>query len=173
MQHRALAAVIAAAAVLALAGCDSDMSSQNKDKTWHAAAPPPNGLDWPLTLPDGMVARTPPEPPPALSLALLQRGRQRYDIACAPCHARTGEGNGMVAQRGFPAPPPLSDKRIVAEPTQHYVDVIQNGYGIMYSFAERVAPRDRWAIAAYIRALQRARAATPAEVPADQQAALK
>ena len=80
----------------------------------------------------------------------------------------------MVVQRGFPAPPPLSDKRIVAEPTQHYVDVIQNGYGIMYSFAERVAPRDRWAIAAYIRALQRARAATPAEAcPADQQAALK
>ncbi|HEX3882622.1 MAG TPA: cytochrome c [Stellaceae bacterium] len=171
MQHRALAVVIAAA--LALGGCDKDMASQNKDKTWHAAHKPPNGLTWPLTPPDGMVARDPPAPPPALSLALLQRGRERYDIACAPCHARTGEGNGVIVQRGFPAPPPLSDQRIVAEPTRHYVDVIADGYGIMYAFPERVAPRDRWAVAAYIRALQRARAGTIADVPADRQATLK
>ena len=171
MQHRALAVVIAAA--LALGGCDNDMASQNKDKTWHAAQQPPNGLTWPLTPPDGMVARDAPEAPPALSLALLQRGRERYDIACAPCHARTGEGNGVIVQRGFPAPPPLSDKRIVAEPTRHYVEVIADGYGIMYAFPERVAPRDRWAVAAYIRALQRARAGTTADVPADRQAALK
>jgi mono/diheme cytochrome c family protein len=120
-----------------------------------------------------MVAREKPEPPPALSLALLQRGRERYDIACAPCHARTGEGSGIIVQRGFPAPPPFSDKRIVDEPTSHYVDVIANGYGIMYAFPERVGPGDRWAIAAYIRVLQRARSGTTADVPAAQQAALK
>jgi mono/diheme cytochrome c family protein len=171
MPRRPLAAVILAA--LVLTGCDDDMSSQRKDKTWHAAEPLPNGLQWPPTAPAGMVGRAAPEPPPALSLALLQRGRQRYDIACAPCHAATGEGDGIVVERGFPAPPPLDEPRIVAAPTRHYVDVIARGYGIMYSFAERVAPRDRWAIAAYIRALQRARAATPAEVPADRAKALR
>jgi mono/diheme cytochrome c family protein len=164
MQCRLLAAVIAIA--LALTGCDNDMSTQPKDKTWHAAEKPPNGLEWPLTPPVGMVAREAPEPPPPLSLALLQRGRERFDIDCAPCHGGTGDGHGMIVQRGFPAPTPLDAPRIVAEPTRHYYDVITSGYGIMYSFAERVAPADRWAIAAYIRALQRARSGTVAEVPA-------
>jgi mono/diheme cytochrome c family protein len=158
---------------MAIAGCDRDMASQPKDKTWHAADKPPNGLEWPLTPPDGMVTRTPSSPPPALSLTLLQRGHERYDIYCAPCHARTGDGDGIVVQRGFPAPPPLADPRIVAESTQHYFDVITAGYGLMYAFAERVTPPDRWAIAAYIRALQRARSATIAEVPPEQIKALK
>ena len=74
---------------------------------------------------------------------------------------------------GSRQPPRLDDPRIVAEPTQHYYDVISNGYGIMYSFGERVAPRDRWAIAAYIRALQHARSANVAEVPADERKALQ
>jgi mono/diheme cytochrome c family protein len=164
MQRRAVAAVIAAG--LALAACDKDMSRQDKDATWHAAEKLPNGLQWPLTPPDGMVARDAPEPPPALSPALLERGRERYEIACAPCHGATGEGRGTIVERGFPQPQPLDDPRIVAAPTRHYYDVITNGYGIMYAFAERVAPRDRWAVAAYIRALQRARAGTFAEVPA-------
>ncbi|HTW51690.1 MAG TPA: cytochrome c [Stellaceae bacterium] len=161
------------AASLALAGCDKDMSMQNKDKTWHAAQALPNGLKWPLTPPDGMITRDAPGPPPKLSLALLERGRARYDIDCAPCHAATGDGGGMIVERGFPRPPPFDDKRIVGEPTRHYVDVVTNGYGIMYSFAGRVAPGDRWAIAAYIRALQRARGATVADVPAEQKAALQ
>ena len=175
MPRRAVAAVSLGviAAALALTGCDKDMSMQNKDKTWHAAQALPNGLKWPLTPPDGMVTRDTPAPPPKLSLALLERGRTRYEINCAPCHAATGDGDGMIVERGFPKPPPLDDKRIVAAPTQHYVDVITNGYGIMYSFAERVAPGDRWAIAAYIRALQRARAGTAADVPAEQKAALQ
>jgi mono/diheme cytochrome c family protein len=166
-----MAALIAAA--LALAGCDRDMSSQDKDKSWHAAEKPPNGLDWPLTDPDGMVSRDPPAPPPKLSLALLQRGRERYQIACTPCHAATGAGNGMIVARGFPPPPPLDDPRIVAQPTRHYYDVITEGYGLMYSFAERVSPRDRWAIAAYIRALQHARTANVAEIPAERRDALQ
>jgi mono/diheme cytochrome c family protein len=171
MPRRAVAAVIAGA--IALAACDKQMANQHKDKTWHAAQKLPNGLEWPLTPPAGVVSREAPRPPPILSLALLQRGRAHYQIDCAPCHAATGDGSGMIVKRGFPEPPPLDDKRIVGEPTQHYVDVIANGYGIMYSFAERVAPRDRWAIAAYIRALQRARAGSPTDVPADQQAALR
>jgi mono/diheme cytochrome c family protein len=161
------------AAALALAGCDKQMAKQDKDKTWHAAQALPNGLQWPLTPPDGMVTRDAPAAPPKLSLALLQRGQARYTVDCAPCHAATGDGDGMIVERGFPKPPPLDDKRIVAEPTQHYVDVITNGTGIMYSFAERVAPSDRWAIAAYIRVLQRARGASPTDVPAEQKAALQ
>lgn len=173
MPRRGMALAALGMIAAALAGCDKDMSSQHKDKTWHAAERPPNGLEWPLTPPDGMVARAAPAPPPGLSAALLQRGRERYDIACAPCHGATGEGDGMIVARGFPAPPPLDDKRIVAAPTRHYVDVVTNGYGLMYSFAERVAPRDRWAIAAYIRALQRARAGTRADVPDDAAGSLR
>lgn len=161
------------ATALVLVGCDKDMSRQDKDTTWHAAQTLPNGLEWPLSPPDGMVTHEAPAPPPALSLALIERGRERYDIACAPCHGGTGEGDGMIVERGFPAPPPFDDKRILAAPTRHYVDVITDGYGIMYSFAERVAPRDRWAIAAYIRALQRARAAALADFPAVQRSGLQ
>lgn len=163
MQRRFVAIMIAGA--FALAGCDDDMSHQPKDKTWHAAQPLPNGLRWPLSPPDGMVARDPPAPPPALSLALLQRGRARYDIFCAPCHAMTGDGHGMIVQRGFPAPPPLDAPRIIAASTRHYYDVITDGYGIMYSFGERVPQPDRWAIAGYIRALQRARVGTTEDEP--------
>jgi mono/diheme cytochrome c family protein len=171
LQCRLLAAVTAAG--LVLAGCDNDMSIQPKDKTWHAVEEPPNGLDWPLRPPDGMVVREASGSPPQLSLALLERGRERYAINCAPCHGATGDGHGMIVQRGFPAPPPLDTPRIVAEPTAHYYDVISGGYGIMYYFADRVAPADRWAIAAYIRALQRARAGTVAELPADHPEALQ
>lgn len=177
MPRRAVAVVslglMAAVAALALGGCDKDMSRQDKDKTWHAAQRLPNGLKWPLTPPPGIVTRDPPEAPPALSLALLRRGQERYAIACVPCHGATGAGDGIVVARGFPKPPSLVDKRIAAAPTQHYVDVITNGYGIMYSFAERVAPRDRWAIAAYIRALQHAETGTIADVPAARQSALQ
>ena len=175
MPRRAVATVSLGliAAMLALAGCDKQMAKQDKDKAWHAAQALPNGLEWPLTPPDGMVTRDAPAAAPELSLALLQRGRARYEIDCAPCHGATGDGDGMIVERGFPRPPPLDDKRIVAAPTRHYVDVIADGYGIMYAFAERVAPSDRWAIAAYIRALQRARGATLADVPAEQKAALQ
>jgi mono/diheme cytochrome c family protein len=155
--------VIVIAAALAVAGCDDDMAHQPKDKAWRAAESLPNGLRWPLSPPDGMVARDAPAPPPKLSLALLQRGRQRYDIYCAPCHALTGDGHGIIVERGFPAPPPLDEARIISEPTRHYYDVITQGYGIMYSFAERVPPPDRWAIAGYVRALQQARTRTAAE----------
>lgn len=96
---------------------------------------------------------------------ILERGRERYEIYCAICHGRTGAGNGMAVQRGFPPPPSYHIDRLRNAPVGHFVDVMTRGYGIMFSYASRVEPRDRWAIAAYIRALQLSRDASLAEVP--------
>jgi mono/diheme cytochrome c family protein len=104
-----------------------------------------------------------PEP---VSAKLLTRGRERYDIFCAVCHDRTGSGNGMIVQRGFPRPPSFHQARMVAAPVGHYFDVITHGFGRMYSYGDRVPPQDRWAIVAYIRALQRSQNAGLADVPA-------
>ena len=99
----------------------------------------------------------------------LERGRERYNIFCAPCHAKTGDGNGMIVQRGFSKPPSLHEPRLREAPPGHYFKVITKGYGAMYSYASRVPPADRWAIVAYIRALQLSqdvRAVASAEGPA-------
>jgi mono/diheme cytochrome c family protein len=98
---------------------------------------------------------------------VLEHGRERYNIYCQPCHGDQGAGNGMVVQRGMAKPPDYIEPRLINSPVGHFYDVITNGYGSMYSYADRVPPRDRWAIAAYIRVLQRSRAATLADVPAD------
>ena len=99
---------------------------------------------------------------------VLERGQERFDIYCAVCHGRTGEGNGMIPQRGFPVPPSYHIDRLREAPVGHFYDVMTRGYGVMYSYASRVEPADRWAIAAYIRALQLSQNAsladaTPAE----------
>jgi mono/diheme cytochrome c family protein len=104
---------------------------------------------------------------------LVQRGRERFDIACAPCPGRTGDGHGMIVERGFPAPPAFDIDRLRAAPVQHFYDVITNGYGAMFRYADRVTPRDRWAIAAYIRALQASNGGTLADVPADKRRRLQ
>lgn len=85
---------------------------------------------------------------------LLARGQDRFNIYCAPCHSRAGDGDGMIARRGFPAPPSYHTARLRNAPDSHFYQVITKGYGVMYPYADRVAPRDRWAIVAYIRALQ-------------------
>jgi mono/diheme cytochrome c family protein len=90
-----------------------------------------------------------------MSLALVKRGQERFDIFCSVCHGYTGDGDGMVVQRGFPHPPSFHSPRLIAAPDQHFVDVITNGHGVMYSYADRVPVADRWAITAYIRALQK------------------
>lgn len=92
--------------------------------------------------------------PLPLTKALLQRGQQRFDIYCAPCHGRSGDGEGMVVRRGFPAPPSYHTARLRNAPDSHFYQAISDGYGVMYPYADRIAPRDRWAIVAYIRALQ-------------------
>lgn len=95
--------------------------------------------------------------PPPLTPALIDRGQDRYDVFCAVCHGRTGDGDGPVVKRGFPAPPSYHIARLAAAPPAYIVDVITHGHGVMYSYADRVAPADRWAIAAYVKVLQRAR----------------
>lgn len=103
--------------------------------------------------------------PIPLTRQTLQRGRECFDIYCAVCHGRTGQGRGIVVQRGFPAPLSFDLQRLRDEPPGYFYDVITRGYGVMFSYANRVAPDDRWAIAAYIRALQFSHHATLADVP--------
>ena len=92
--------------------------------------------------------------PYPVTMELLRRGQERYNIYCAPCHSPVGDGDGMVARRGFPRPPSYHDDRLRQAPDRHFYDVMTHGYGIMRSYADRVPPEDRWAIVAYIRALQ-------------------
>ena len=88
---------------------------------------------------------------------MLQRGQERYNTFCSPCHGLAGDGDGMIVRRGFPHPPSYHEARLRAAPARHLFDVITNGYGIMYPYDQRVALADRWAIVAYIRALQLSR----------------
>ena len=115
-------------------------------------------------------ARSIPEP---VTLALLQRGRERYAIYCMPCHSPLGDGDGFVTRRGFPQPPSYHSERLREAPDRHFYDVISNGYGVMYPYADRVAPADRWAIVAFVRALQRSQRADLRDAPADVQARLR
>lgn len=95
---------------------------------------------------------------------LLERGRERYDIFCSPCHARTGSGNGVVVQRGFRRPTSMHVDRLRESPPGYFFDVITNGFGAMSSYASQVPVRDRWAIVAYIRALQLSQEAPVSEL---------
>jgi mono/diheme cytochrome c family protein len=126
------------------------------------------------TIPEHTVSRdSAPRPaPPEISTALLERGRERYEIYCSPCHGRVGDGQGMIVQRGFPPPPTFHQPRLREAPAEHYYEVITNGLGVMYPYAARVAPADRWAIIAYIRALQRSQNATLADASPEGHAAL-
>jgi mono/diheme cytochrome c family protein len=92
--------------------------------------------------------------PYPVTMELLRRGQERFNIYCAPCHSPAGDGDGMVARRGFPHPPSYHIDRLRQAPDRHFYDVMTQGYGIMRPYADRVAPEERWAIVAYIRALQ-------------------
>jgi mono/diheme cytochrome c family protein len=98
---------------------------------------------------------------------VMARGQERYDIYCAPCHARTGQGDGMIVRRGYRRPPDLADDRLRREPVGHFFDVITNGFGAMPDYAAQIHAPDRWAIVAYVRALQLSAHATIDEVPAE------
>jgi mono/diheme cytochrome c family protein len=98
--------------------------------------------------------------------ALLERGQERYNIYCTPCHDHVGHGQGMVVRRGFRRPPSLHIDRLREAPLGHFFDVVSNGFGTMPDYAAQVTPRDRWAIAAYVRTLQLSQHATLADVPA-------
>ena len=103
-----------------------------------------------------------PYPP---TLERLHYGRERYDIYCAPCHSPVGDGDGLIVRRGFPAPPSLHSDRLRGIPNRHIFDVISNGYGIMYPYAARLTPDERWAVVAYIRALQLSQHASRSDLP--------
>ena len=116
-----------------------------------------------------LVADLPMEP----TTAVLQRGRERYDIYCSPCHDRTGAGRGMVVRRGFKPPPSYHIDRLRQAAAGHFYDVITNGFGAMPDYRAMITPADRWAVVAYIRALQRSQHATLADVPVEEAAKLK
>lgn len=142
-----------------LAGCKQDMDRQPKLTPYSIAGAFPDASAARL-LPTGVVARGDLArdrailtPPPASS-ALLERGRERFDIFCSPCHGRAGYGDGIIVARGFPKPPSYFEPRLMAVEAQYLFDVITHGHGAMYPYGSRIAPADRWAIVAYIRALQ-------------------
>jgi mono/diheme cytochrome c family protein len=98
----------------------------------------------------------------AITPADLRRGQEQFNIFCAVCHGRLGDGNGMIVQRGFPHPPSYHIPRLRNAPIGHFYQVITNGFGAMYSYNDKISPADRWRIAAYIRALQRSQDALAA-----------
>jgi cytochrome c5 len=105
--------------------------------------------------------------PLPLTMELLERGQERYGIFCQPCHGIQGDGLGMVAMRGMKHPPSFHQDRLRAEPNGYIYDVVTNGFGAMYGYSAQIPPRDRWAIIAYLRALQLSRNAPVKELPAD------
>jgi len=181
VKHRLLSlswrfALLPALAVL-LSACD-EMSHQPRYDSYEKSSLFADGkaLQAP---PEGTVARDDPawrtalEQRPPMSLALIKRGRERFGIYCTPCHDYAGYGHGMVPARGFPQPPSFHEARLRNARSRYFVDVITHGHGVMYSYANRVAPADRWAIAAYIRALQLSQDAPMAMLDAEERKRLE
>lgn len=177
--------VCTAACLLLLTGCWFDMREQPKAKVLGqsdffldgqasrplAADTVARGhLDLDMALYEGMNEDGTPIDafPIEITREVLERGRQRFDIFCSPCHGRLGNGQGMIVQRGFKTPPSFHIDRLREAPPGHFYDAITNGFGVMYSYASRITPEDRWAIIAYIKALQLSQNATVDDVPPDQ-----
>ena len=113
------------------------------------------------------------ELPIAVTEAVLDRGQERYAIFCTPCHAESGDGRGMVVQRGYRQPPSLHEERLRTAPAGYFFDVMTNGFGAMPDYRAQVAAADRWAIVAYIRALQLSQRAAAGDVPGGDPATAK
>ena len=166
----AISRLAVVAACCALVGCDLSMTQQRKLATYAPTSIWSNGTSA-QPLPAGVIAQGEVEradaakSPPPIDAALLSRGQQRFGIFCAPCHGLAGDGDGVIVAHGFPRPPSYFEDRLAAAPAQHFYDVMTNGYGVMFSYADRVGPADRWAIAAYIRALQWSRRTRIADIP--------
>lgn len=175
-------------AFLFLASCRQDMQDQPKYKPLGASRFFADGREA-RPIPAGTIARdelNDNDPlhtgqqngvfldiiPVPVDSQLLQRGRDRYDIYCSPCHGRTGDGNGMVAQRGVKIPANFHTERLRSVPPGYIYQVIANGYGAMGDYGDQIPVNDRWAIVVYVRALQLSRNATVNDVPADQRAQL-
>ena len=163
-------AAFAGTVALLLAGCRIDMHLQPKYLPYEPTSFFPDGRSERQPV-EGTVARgqlrtdelfytgkvngvEANQFPFPITLADLERGRERYNIYCTPCHDYTGNGQGMIVQRGFPPPPSYHTDRLRQMPVGHFYGVITDGFGAMYSYAARIEPADRWRIAAYIRVLQ-------------------
>lgn len=174
-----LAGVLAVLTVVA--GCRQDMHNQPKYRPLRASTFFEDGSSA-RPLVEGTIARGTlqtdasfftgkngamlvNELPFPVTPGIVDRGQERYNIYCTPCHGATGEGNGMVVQRGFPAPPSFHVERLRNMEAGYYFDVMTNGFGRMPDYRAQITPRDRWNIVAYIRALQLAQHATPTDVP--------
>ncbi len=162
--------VAAGGLAIMLCACQPDLADQPKYETYEAAPYFENGRSAREPVPGTVATDARPAgwrpPRPALEHTLLSQGREAYEVYCAPCHGSTGRGDGMIVRRGFPAPPSLHLARLRQAPDTHFYDVITRGYGVMYSYAARVRPAQRWAITAYIRALQFSQQAPVAALPA-------
>ena len=172
-------------AAIPFAGCTQRMSDQPRYDPLQrsefyrdtlSARPLPEGVI-PITyapgnelMDTGMTGGKPSEEfPLPVTRELLERGRQRYNIYCTPCHDYVGTGNGMPARRGFRRhPASFHTDELRAMPNGHFFDVMTNGFGAMPPYSKQITPRDRWAIVGYIRALQLSQAAGMDDVPADQ-----
>jgi hypothetical protein len=184
LRSNRLAVLIAVSAALAAGGCRQDMHNQPKVKPlaesrFHgdqrSARPIVEGtvarghLEDDDALFTGKVdGQDVAEFPFPVTRDLMARGRERYDIFCSPCHDRTGRGNGMVVKRGFRQPPSLHIDRLRQTPVGHLFDVMTAGFGAMPDYRGQIPARDRWAIAAYIRALQASQHSTLDVVPPDE-----
>ncbi|HEX4025757.1 MAG TPA: cytochrome c [Steroidobacteraceae bacterium] len=195
----ALALVLAALAAVLLSGCEKGMHDMYHQPRYDPLAPSPlwsDGGAARLPVPGTQIAARggfavsssgragydlaqrwnrdeyAMANPYPLTAALLARGRERFQIYCAPCHGPIGDGDGYIVRRGFPAPPSYHIDRLRTASDRYLFDVITNGYGLMYSYADRVAPADRWAIVAYIRALQLSQHAPAAQLSAADRAQL-
>jgi mono/diheme cytochrome c family protein len=158
---RRAAALVGLAALVPLASCDLSMTRQPRYETFRGEAFWPGGPKAQAVPAEAVAVDAPVNPDPAaarpqMSAALLARGRARYAIYCTPCHGVFGEGDGRIVQRGFPKPPSYADPRLEALSAEQIVGVISNGYGVMYGYGDRLPVGDRWAVAAYVRALQAA-----------------
>jgi mono/diheme cytochrome c family protein len=175
---RILYGAFAALTLFLFAGCDNlhqDMGNQPKNKPLSPSdffadgrserMPVDNTVSRDALDNDELVvAKDSNNFPLPVNEALLERGEDRYKIFCSPCHGLQGDGNGMVAMRGMKHPPSYHEDRLRQSPNGYFYDVITNGFGQMYSYSAQVPPRDRWAIVAYVRALQLSRNAHGADL---------
>ena len=182
--HTRRASILLMASFLPLAACRQDMHDQPRFKPLResdfyadlrSARPPVEGtvargqLHEDAYFYGGKIGNNPGDYMPfAVTADVLARGQERYNIYCAPCHSRLGDGDGTIVQRGFRRPPSFHTDRLRRAPLGYFVDVMTNGFGAMPDYASQIAPSDRWCIVAYIRALQLSQAATVADVPTGQ-----
>jgi mono/diheme cytochrome c family protein len=177
-------AAFALCAIVALAACRQDMHDQPKyiplrESTFfgdaRSARPFVEGTvarghlrDDDLTYTGKINGQDATVFPAPVTAATMARGRERFNIYCSPCHGRTGQGDGMIVLRGYRRPPSYLEDRLINAPVGHFFDVITNGFGAMPDYAAQIRAEDRWAIIAYVRALQLSGHATLADVPASE-----